>query len=324
MEIKPFKRVYHIGSLPDWNGLRMAYFVRAELSESGELSLQAVEGLLHNGDCRGSCGQASDGLRSAELKPAEGWTKAKARRLADIWEAWHLNHLRACDSAMERDGWHKRASEPMLGYHFGLSSEAWNERRAAEAAALAALRGGAAFQPSERQAMIAALPLSYVQWTKEGEPVPEPAAHYVPAAPRYGQAIAPERKTLGWLSPSEHSEGLLGRVHPESGNGYGSQWYKAEVPAEVIAELESFPAYASPLSWFDWLGEGLERIAAEAFGRPIGTLTASERSNATSAWRDGQAAARGGRIWASYQEGTPSGRIYAKSLELAKESADVL
>lgn len=272
--MNPFKRVYRVGTLPDYSEERprLPYFVCAEYRPDGELSLQGVEGPLSNGNCRGSCGQASDGLTAEGLEPGEGWSKASAARLAEIWEAWHLNHLRAYDSAMKASDWHERAKLEMRGYHFTLTAEASKAAREAEAAAVAALKAGEPFQPSAAQTEAALRPYSLTIWTyaDESEPAPPSAAYERKrsiAAFDAGAVLAAERKTLGWLRPSEHSDGLLGRIHPVSGNAYGGKWYGEEVPESVLAELQAFPAYSGGLSWFDWHGAAEEETMAAVYGQ---------------------------------------------------------
>lgn len=58
------------------------------------LSITGVEGPLHNGDCRGSCGQ----INVHEWEPVqytEGYDAQTIARLRDIWREHHLNDLRA-------------------------------------------------------------------------------------------------------------------------------------------------------------------------------------------------------------------------------------
>lgn len=45
---------------------------------------------------------------------------------------------------------------------------------------------------------------------------------------------------LAWVRPDEHPAGLLGAPCPTCGYKYGSAWTKRELPADVIAWVESF------------------------------------------------------------------------------------
>lgn len=251
----PFKLTVRPGTIANYDGRPMSIFCTVELQEGGRLSISGVEGPLGSGNALGSCGQIDSHLREPggldTFKPAEGWTLESFRRFLDLWDRWHLNDMRAYDSDMQADGWHVQAQRPMLGYPFSLTREAYQARKEAEESALAALREGDPFEPSPAQYRAAVRMLSYVQWVAADEPEPEPArcsydgAVYERTRDTYGHNAgglkAPERKTLGWLKPSEHPDGLLGKVHPKSGNGYGSAWYREDVPAEVLAELAAFP-----------------------------------------------------------------------------------
>jgi hypothetical protein len=68
-----------------------AYFVEITYRD-GRLRITAVEGPNAHGGCRGSCGQARDGL-SKLVKPDAGWTHADVKRLAEVWDRWHLNDM---------------------------------------------------------------------------------------------------------------------------------------------------------------------------------------------------------------------------------------
>lgn len=96
-----------------WNGTR--------------LSITGVEGPRRNGDCRGSCGQCREALLEV-TDPAEGYTLGTIRQLYAIWNAWHLNDLRAGCSHQQAFGWksydeHPSEPCPICGYKFG---SAWN------------------------------------------------------------------------------------------------------------------------------------------------------------------------------------------------------
>lgn len=225
----------------------VSVFVEIEY-QAGRLSITGVEGPTSNGDAAGGCGQIDSTLRehlaAGRFKPAAGWTPEMLARLLAIWDEWHLNDMSAADAAMIRDGWREEAATPAYVWSFSLSPDAWRDRRAAEKAALDAMAAGATFTPDARQSALAALPLSYTAVTLD-DSAPEPLADYVRSPDTLGRGsghLKPaERKTLGWIKPSEHPRGLLCKVHPESGNGYGSAWYRRDVPADVLAELQAFP-----------------------------------------------------------------------------------
>lgn len=45
---------------------------------------------------------------------------------------------------------------------------------------------------------------------------------------------------LGWIRPSEHPDGLLGRECPECGYKYGTAWLHEPLPQEIIEEVQTW------------------------------------------------------------------------------------
>lgn len=68
-------------------------------------------------------------------------------------------------------------------------------------------------------------------WRWKGESRPR---FYAPKPPLL---VRTETKAAGWLRPSDHPAGLLGKPCPVCGYKYGSEWRKEPLPAEVVAEL---------------------------------------------------------------------------------------
>ena len=209
------------------------------------LSISGVEGPLPSGNARGGCGQIdmhADTWQFVEYAP--GWTAESVARFLALWGARPLIDVRAYDAAMKRDGWHHIAKREVFGHEFTLSSVSSDAKRAAERSATEALRKGETFTPTAEQVAAAVRPYSITMWT---DSVDRPAAPdgYEPArhfgGHRSGDVKQPDRKTLGWLRPSEHPDGLLTRKHPKSGNGYGSGWYREDVPVDVLEWLVSLP-----------------------------------------------------------------------------------
>ena len=213
------------------------------------LSITGVEGPTPNGNARGGCGQIDmHEWNFSEYAP--GWDAEKVARFREIWHNWHMNGARPYDDAMARDGWPEIAKRQMLGYEFRLTDAALKEKKKAEESALAALRAGEVFEPSPTQFRAANRPYSVVIWVPEREPIPAApgtaydAGCYERARHTYGLDAGdikrPDRKTLGWLRPAEHPDGLLTKVHPESGNGYGFK-YSHPVPKEILDWLSALP-----------------------------------------------------------------------------------
>lgn len=210
------------------------------------LSITGVVGPLTNGNCAGAAGQINDSLREylakSEINFAPGWSAGLLETFLDIWGDWHLNDMRAYDVEMRAAGWHKQALTPMRGYAFKLDGPTLAQQhlltRAAEASLSAT--GAATLDPSEQA--IYNLPYSYTAWVREGEPAPQPREHYERDKPVGGT-------TLGWLSPEQHPEGLLGRRLRSDGPAFGSAWFHHPLPDSVVAFLAALPLTDRTAAW---------------------------------------------------------------------------
>lgn len=249
-----FKKVIRPCSVMEWSRTGQEtparVFCTVELRAGGELSITGVVGPTSNGDARGSCGQIDSTLRQMITDGkvesyAEGWDAEMLAKLLDIWDAWHLNHMRAYTAEMKRDGWDKLAAKEAWVHKYTLSAEALRQCRDAKAAAEKALKKGETFCYTAEQLEAVNRPYSVQRITDTSAP-PTTPEHYSPAErylPGGGKVVeGAERKTMGWLRPDEHPDGLLGRKHPETDKGYGSAWYKFDVPADVLDWLRGLPA----------------------------------------------------------------------------------
>lgn len=92
------------GTIPEPNGKR------------ARLSMHGVIGPMKNGDALGSCGQISDTILDAErrheIKHAEGWDRSKVFELLAIWDAWHLNDMRAGCEHQRAERWDNERIDP--------------------------------------------------------------------------------------------------------------------------------------------------------------------------------------------------------------------
>ncbi len=246
---KTFKKIVRPGTIKVTNTHRVAIFCKIEIREGGELSITGVEGPRANGDAVGGCGQIVMSLRELgaldTFEPAPGWTLESFQEFLALWDRWHLNHMKPYDAEMEAAGWRELALKEMRGYEFTLTTAAYEAKKAAERAALEALRNDRTFKPHPDQVMAATRPNSYNVWTYAHETEPMPLEGYERAKDlsghNKGNLKHPERKTLGWLRPQDHPDGLLTRKLREDGQGYGSAWFKQDLPDEVRAKLAALP-----------------------------------------------------------------------------------
>ncbi len=88
--MQAFSKVVRIGTQPRLGSL----FCKIEFRDNGELSITGVEGPTRNGDCKGACGQIDVHAWDFDTY-APGWDAATVERFRAIWDAWHLNGMRA-------------------------------------------------------------------------------------------------------------------------------------------------------------------------------------------------------------------------------------
>lgn len=118
-------KVIRLGTAPV-GGRRASVFCRIRLKD-GELSITGVEGPLASGSALGGCGQIVGHLDPFSINPAPGWDRAKVHRFLELWDQWHLNHMRA-GCTHQRENGEKEVGKPcdVCGYRYGsawLSAE---------------------------------------------------------------------------------------------------------------------------------------------------------------------------------------------------------
>lgn len=245
-----FKRLFIAGKLPTYEGDVSKPNLWIEINYTdGKLSITGVHGPMGNGDCRGSCGQCIDTLRELSKVPyafdiAIG--REAAVQLADAWEHWHLNDMRAhCPHTIKDHGWNP--SKQITLYHWTLTTEAWRAQNEIKRKAMEGLQGGDTVTMTEESRALLALPMSLCN----GSETP-PSEHY--------KLDKTETKTAGWVYPmdgqrkptevySQHPDGLLTKACPTCGYKYGSKWMREEVPEEVLEFLASLPHAPEGYPW---------------------------------------------------------------------------
>jgi hypothetical protein len=152
----------------------------------------------------------------------------KLDRMLAVWRRWHLNDLQAgCE--------HQRASwdttKKVTLRHYGWTTKFLGERRRAESGSM---------QPMEYAeyrrvaAMVHSVTTSYPGVKFESDIVRQLLAD------GWVKLDHTEEKATGWVYPQEHPEGLLCKPCDVCGHGYGSRWLFEEIPADVVAEIQSW------------------------------------------------------------------------------------
>lgn len=98
-----FRRVYRVGDTPDgplWITVEL-HDQRNPHLPGPELSICGVTGPTSYGNSRGGAGQNRGDLARIH-QYSDGWNAELAAKLADVWERWHLNGMRAGSPAQEQ------------------------------------------------------------------------------------------------------------------------------------------------------------------------------------------------------------------------------
>ena len=236
-------------------------FCKIEYAD-GKLSISGVEGPKSNGDASGSCGQIDMGYKHGnpdyddkryshpkEIESfADGWTNSMWLKFLDIWHDWHLNDMRSYCSHQRDLGWRMLASKEVNLYHWNLKQEVSSDQYRLKKHAIDCAKRDVKPVLSDEQRLIICLECSIQTHT---EKVDEPIAkYYEPKIPLYQSDKGHiEKKTLGWLYPKDHPDGILTKPCPSCGHKYGSAWLKEQVPTDVLDFLAKLPDADKQPAW---------------------------------------------------------------------------
>lgn len=95
--MQAFNRIIRAGTAKDYRNRTYSVFVNVKFDGS-RLSITGVEGPTRDGNAIGGCGQIADALTAEGFAPLPG---VDARKLAEVWNRWHLNDMRAGSPAQE-------------------------------------------------------------------------------------------------------------------------------------------------------------------------------------------------------------------------------
>jgi len=209
--------------------------------KDGELSIHGVVGPKANGDARGGCGQINMSFAESYPDPTftPPWTRELFDRFMSTWDQWHLNDMRAgCQHQRSDPAWDTAKEVIITIYMWGLAF--YTMRRKVEDAT-ATPEEYAAYQTTKRRVFAATMGFNCPKHE----------------TPEIGELLAlgmvaiekTETKTAGWVSHTEHPDGLLVKPCPVCGYKYGSAWLKEDVPPEVLAFLEGLPDSVLTPAW---------------------------------------------------------------------------
>lgn len=154
--------------------------------------------------------------------------RAQLDRMLAVWERWHLNDMRAgCEH--QRAAWD--VSEQVTVTSYTWSTDYHTRRRKAKDGTLTEAEYRAYRNVTER-----------VMAATIGFNTPKYPTEEIKALLAEGwiKEEKTETKAAGWVGYQEHPRGLLSKPCDECGYRYGSGWLYEAIPAEVLAEIQSW------------------------------------------------------------------------------------
>jgi len=243
-----FKRSVMLGTQNEFNNrgdkVPAKVFCTVVIEEGDKLSISGVIGPKSNGDCLGSCGQIYDSIDLTSY--AEGWDKESVSKFIDVWKNWHLNDMKAYTPDMKNAGWDDLASKEIFKFSYSRTDAAQEEFKQLERALIDAGIDQVVCPLNDRQKRLLKSErwITLYAYTKPQDPeFMELQIDYRTKMPKI------ESKTLGWLSITEHPDGLLGREL--NGEKYGCKWYKHDLPQDIIDYIHALPAAKESNPWRD-------------------------------------------------------------------------
>lgn len=185
--------------------------------------------------------QCVDEIRNGT--PATGWNNEMLRKFCDCWDLWHLNDMRPYCQHQKALGWDKLACKNVTLYHYSLTHEYFMKQRELKNRTNNKLGAEGHATLTEEEKELWNLPIKKTSW----KPLDDP--RYEPRKKADWYSGATEEKTLGWLFPDEHPEGILTKPCPVCGYKYGTTWKTEQVPENVLQFLYNLPDSTRDPAW---------------------------------------------------------------------------
>lgn len=150
------------------------------------------------------------------------------KEIYKFWKLYHLNTMHPECKHQAALGWREKAAEKVTIYEFSLNCETSREQTQINSKILGAAKTGTAYTPTEHEQKI--INLEYFLKTDNEELPEELRAYYKP--------YRKETKSLGWLKPEEHPEGILTKECPVCGYKYGTSWNYFEIPENDLNRIK--------------------------------------------------------------------------------------
>lgn len=220
------KKVFHFEKIDYYGrGSRInAVDVEVELKEK-------PDGLVFS-----ACGEIWDGNHSDVVSAGQNLDEIakyihnnRFSRIYAMWKKYHLNDMHPeCEHQREL-GWPERARQSVTIYTHTLNSDTILKRHKIESSVMERIKKGETVSLSESDRDL--LNLQYEIKTWKGC-LPEDIASYY-------KLDRTDKRTLGWLEPEEHPEGLLCRPCPVCGYRYGTAWKYMPIKPDDLQTIKS-------------------------------------------------------------------------------------
>lgn len=153
------------------------------------------------------------------------------RKIYRLWSLYHLNGMHPECEHQRALGWRELASEEVTSYAFDLNDATREKVLAAKNRAIACLKAGETFTPTEEETRLVNLPERLELAVDEYD-----ADLYKPGKFLSGWGHY-KKERRGWVRYEKDARGLLGRPCPVCGYKYGSSWMYQEIPAEDLQQI---------------------------------------------------------------------------------------
>ena len=232
MEI--YERTISLGKVAIREGGAKVYQCSIEVNiNNGRLSICGTVGNPRNNHGFFSTGQNQQMI-------LESFPENKAiARMVEVWDEWHMNDMHAECEHQRAAGWREIAVKKVTIYNWTQTMKTFERRKKIEEDAMERLIQCGIAKLSEEDQKIVTLKHSF---SSQLSVLPDSIAEYYDLEKQTGYSRPSEEKALGWLSPEEHPEGILGKPCPVCGYKYGSAWKTVELPPEIIDEVKSWTA----------------------------------------------------------------------------------
>lgn len=189
-----------------------------DTDEGPELSMSGSIGSKRNG----IEGQIDETL--AEAFP----NNLHVQRIVEVWRKYHLNYMKAgCE---HQHDWPTSTRVTVWNWTLDVADPDMRAAHDVERKAHATLRATGSAELDATSRALLSQPHQLMTIT------PDRPTYYKPAK----FTPVTETKTLGWLRPDEHPDGLLCKPCDVCGYEYGSAWRYMPIPAAILDEIRSW------------------------------------------------------------------------------------